>query len=43
MLDLGPLHTQVQEHIQKIIDDPELLLSSHTSFVDSAMDGKEWE
>ena len=43
MLDLGPLHTQVQEHIQKLIDNPELLLSSHASFVDAAIDGKEWE
>ena len=43
MLDLGPLHKQVEEHIQKLIDNPELLLSSGTSCIDATLDGSEWE
>lgn len=43
MLDLGPLHTQLKDHVQKIINNPDLLLSPTCSYETGAMDGKEWE
>jgi hypothetical protein len=43
MLELGPLHAQVKVHVQKIIDDPDMLLSPTCSYKTGAMDGKEWE
>jgi hypothetical protein len=43
MLDLGPLHFRVQDHIEKIIQDPYLLLPPHGSYESGAMDGKPWE
>jgi hypothetical protein len=43
MLELSPLHAQVKVHVQKIIDDPDLLLSPACSYKTGAMDGKEWE
>ena len=42
-LDLGPLHKQVKVHIQKIIDNPLLLLHPGASYSSGAMDGKQWE
>ncbi|KAH9949428.1 hypothetical protein B0H21DRAFT_820030 [Amylocystis lapponica] len=43
ILDLGPVHVQVKEHVQRIIDDPELLLSPHVSHQTGATDGQMWE
>ena len=43
MLDLGPLHLQVQQHIEAIIRKPKLLISKDASYVTGAMDGKCWE
>ena len=42
-LDLGPLHKQVKAHIQKIIDNPLILLQPGVSYSSGAMDGKQWE
>ncbi|THU89149.1 hypothetical protein K435DRAFT_802981 [Dendrothele bispora CBS 962.96] len=42
-LDLGPLHTQVQEHIQKILDNPEILFDSDISFKTATLNGQPWE
>ncbi|SJL16076.1 uncharacterized protein ARMOST_19592 [Armillaria ostoyae] len=44
-LELGPLHTDIRDHCQKIIDDPELLLVSDSDefYVDASFDGKPWE
>jgi hypothetical protein len=43
MLDLGPLHLKVEQHIDKIISNPELLTSANATYTTGAMDGKEWE
>jgi hypothetical protein len=43
MLDLGPLHLKVEQHIDKIISHPELLMSANATYTTGAMDGKEWE
>jgi hypothetical protein len=42
MLDLGPLHANVQIHLQKIIQDPSILLASEATYELGAMDGKPW-
>jgi hypothetical protein len=42
MLDLGPLHANVQSHLQKIIQDPSILLASEATYELGAMDGKSW-
>ncbi|THV08108.1 hypothetical protein K435DRAFT_641387, partial [Dendrothele bispora CBS 962.96] len=42
-LDLGPLHAEVQTHIKKILDDPDLLFGENASFETAALDSKEWE
>ncbi|KDQ25108.1 hypothetical protein PLEOSDRAFT_1078957 [Pleurotus ostreatus PC15] len=42
-LDLGPLHRRVCEHIQRIIEDPDLLLGPSASFCEGSLDGLEWE
>lgn len=44
ILDLGPLHVEVQDHCRMIIDDPMLLLTPGTeSYVLGSLDGLEWE
>ncbi|KAJ7429526.1 hypothetical protein B0H11DRAFT_1767317, partial [Mycena galericulata] len=44
LLDLGPLHVQVRDHIQRILDNPDLLFgSSEMSYATAAMDGQPWE
>ncbi|KAJ6517230.1 hypothetical protein C8R47DRAFT_960401 [Mycena vitilis] len=43
ILDLGPLHTSVKKHIQKLIDNPSLLFStSPDSYKLATLDGKPW-
>ncbi|KAI0066539.1 hypothetical protein BV25DRAFT_1868215 [Artomyces pyxidatus] len=42
-LDLGPFHEKVKEHCRLIIADPDLLLSSSTSYETGSLDGKPWE
>ena len=43
MLDLGPLHLKVEEHIEAIIDNPDIILSPDATFATRSMDGKQWE
>jgi len=43
VLDLGPLHELVREHITKLIENPELLISEDLSHVDSTLDGRDWD
>jgi hypothetical protein len=43
MLNLGPLHKKVEEHIQRILDDPDILLSPTASYTTGALDGLKWE
>jgi hypothetical protein len=42
MLDLGPLHSEIQTHLKKIIQDPSILLSSNTTYKLGSLDGKMW-
>src|SRR5947199_6515379 len=42
MLDLGPLHSDVQKHLEKIIQSPSILLSSQVTHELGAMDGESW-
>ncbi|EPQ56563.1 hypothetical protein GLOTRDRAFT_40296 [Gloeophyllum trabeum ATCC 11539] len=42
-LDLGPLHRDVRDHLQKIIEDPDLLLSPSTTHQAACLHGEEWE
>lgn len=41
-LDLGPLHEDVKEHVQNIIDNPDLLLSPKTLSENGTFDGTPW-
>jgi hypothetical protein len=43
MLDLGPLHLKVEQHMEAIIENPDILLSLDATFVTGSMDGKQWE
>jgi hypothetical protein len=43
MLDLGPLHLEVEEHMKKVIENPDILLSADATYTTGAMDGKKWE
>jgi hypothetical protein len=43
MLNLGPLHKKVHQHILKIIEDPRFLVGPNVEYSTGAMDGKEWE
>lgn len=42
-LDLGPLHSHVQEHIQKLIDDPSILIGATSSHKTASLYGDEWQ
>ena len=42
MLDLEPLHSDVQKHLKKIIQSPSILLSSQATHELGAMDGESW-
>ncbi|KAJ6542533.1 hypothetical protein DFH09DRAFT_855131, partial [Mycena vulgaris] len=41
-LDLGPLHADVCEHIQNILDNPDLIFGDDFSHITASLDGKEW-
>ncbi|KAF8799066.1 hypothetical protein BYT27DRAFT_7264089 [Phlegmacium glaucopus] len=43
MLDLGPLHHHVYEHMQKIISNPDILLGNDVSCSSATLDGEEWQ
>ena len=43
MLDLAPLHLEVEQHMDKVIENPNIILSADANFATGAMDGKEWE
>ncbi|KAJ6455550.1 hypothetical protein C8R47DRAFT_1250858, partial [Mycena vitilis] len=43
LLDLGPLHIEVRAHIERLLEDPELLFGSDMSFATAAMDAQPWE
>ena len=43
MLDLGPFHQHVHEHMQKIIDTPDILIGASSSHLTASLDGEEWQ
>ncbi|KAG1852244.1 hypothetical protein DFJ58DRAFT_841904, partial [Suillus subalutaceus] len=43
ILDLGPLHDEVMNHLELIIENPHLLISPNASFKLGALDGQEWQ
>ncbi|KAF8881512.1 hypothetical protein CPB84DRAFT_1851559 [Gymnopilus junonius] len=43
MLDLGPLHSKVYDHIQKIIADPNILIDADADYRTATLNGEEWE
>lgn len=42
MLTLGPLHTSLKNHIQNLINNPDLVLAKGATFELAALDGKPW-
>lgn len=42
ILDLRPLHHQIQEHVAKISADPDLLISDEADYTRATLDGKIW-
>ena len=43
MLDLGPLHHHVHKHMQKIIDNSDILIGTCSSHLTASLDGDEWQ
>jgi hypothetical protein len=43
MLELAPLHSKVQQHMEKIIQHPDLLVGATTSSETGCMDGQPWQ
>ncbi|KAJ7664801.1 hypothetical protein B0H17DRAFT_850894, partial [Mycena rosella] len=42
LLDLGPLHQELRDHIQSLLDDPELIFGLDASYETATLDGREW-
>ncbi|KAF8203541.1 hypothetical protein K438DRAFT_1472661, partial [Mycena galopus ATCC 62051] len=42
LLDLGPLHHALHDHIQAILDNPDLIFGSDVSSATATLDGKPW-
>jgi len=43
MLDLGPLHSRVYNHIENIIDDPAILVGKNATYKSGSLDGKSYQ
>ena len=47
MLDLGPLHSRVYDHMQKIIGNPDILIGNDLdpdeSYKTATLDGEDWQ
>jgi predicted protein tyrosine phosphatase len=47
MLDLGPFHSRVHDHMQKIIANPDILIGKDLDLFESyktaTLDGKKWQ
>jgi len=43
MLNLGPLHSRVYDHMNKIINNPNILVGADSSFKTATLDGEEWQ
>jgi hypothetical protein len=42
LLDLGPLHRAIRDHIQNILDNPDLIFGSDASYESATLDGLQW-
>lgn len=42
MLDMGPLHEKVGQHMEKIMENPKLLISKDATYKTGTLDGKMW-
>ncbi|KAJ7719825.1 hypothetical protein B0H16DRAFT_1794260 [Mycena metata] len=42
LLDLGPLHKAIQDHIKMLLEDPDLIFGSEVSHETATLDGQEW-
>ncbi|KAF7364655.1 hypothetical protein MVEN_00335000 [Mycena venus] len=42
LLDLGPLHIAIRDHIQSILDNPDIIFGSDISYTTATLDGKPW-
>ncbi|KAJ7021484.1 hypothetical protein C8F04DRAFT_1314480 [Mycena alexandri] len=42
LLDLGPLHKAVQDHIKLLLEEPDLIFGSEVSYETATLDGKKW-
>jgi hypothetical protein len=42
LLDLGPLHRAIRDHIQAILDNPDLIFGCDASYESATLDGLEW-
>ncbi|KAJ7701378.1 hypothetical protein B0H17DRAFT_924634 [Mycena rosella] len=42
LLDLGPLHQELRNHIQSLLDDPGLIFGSDASYETATLGGREW-
>ncbi|KIJ42100.1 hypothetical protein M422DRAFT_171470 [Sphaerobolus stellatus SS14] len=43
ILDMGPFHSKVEAHMERIIADPMLILAFDAKFESATMDGKPWD
>ena len=43
MLDLGPFHSRVYDHMHKIINNPDILIRKDSSYLTATLDGDEWQ
>ncbi|KAF8202587.1 hypothetical protein K438DRAFT_1757917 [Mycena galopus ATCC 62051] len=43
LLDLGPLHVAIRDHLQQILDNPDIIFGSNLSYEIATLDGKEWK
>ncbi|KAJ7450654.1 hypothetical protein B0H11DRAFT_2330808, partial [Mycena galericulata] len=42
LLDLGPLHQSIRDHLQSLLDDPEIIFGPDASYETATLDGREW-
>lgn len=42
LLDLGPLHRSVRDHIQAILDNPDIIFGADVAYETATLDGLEW-
>ena len=43
MLNLAPLHSHVYNHMQNIVNDPNILIGKNASYITGSLHGEEWQ